>query len=591
MKLWSLLAVASVTITVSVAGAQQQNVLVSGIVASAATGQSLPYSTVSIAGVLQRFTSADGSFNFALPPGKYSYRVRQLGFSPLDTTIVVSPAANLRAMVFRLQPIAFRLDAVRTYATSCRSGFGGDLGVLVAELSKNAERERLLRSEYPFVYEMERKISYEGIGGTTVQSTDTLSYLSRIIEGYRPGKLVRLVDSTAPKGAREMRIPTLTDLADPVFISSHCFKWSGVESVGDARTYRIDFEPSKDIDATDVEGSAFIDSTSFLIRKAIFRLTKPQKLKPPVLGVEVTTLYREVFNGLALFEQIHAEQPLNFNARFKASRLEDQRLTAIKFYGRTPEDILIAEAPRPNRPVADSMARIAGVVVDSSGRPLSHATILTADNSASATSSDSGQFLIKGLRPGSEKFVVRALGFAPATFSTQLRAGRTRRLRVILSPTTVRLSTITVLDSISAPLLAQTGFFQRKQKAWGTFITPEDVRRRNPSYVSDMLRGVNGVEVVSRGAGQTAILSTRSMSISGRCAMNLFVDGTRQYLSGGMTIEDVVAGSEMAGMEVYASASEVPPEFIVSGSDCGAIVIWTKGFLSEEAPPDSTKHE
>src|SRR5206468_830248 len=117
--------------------------------------------------------------------------------------------------------------------------------------------------------------------------------------------------------------------------------------------------------------------------------------------------------------------------------------------------------------------------------------------------------------------------------------------------------------------------FERKNKAWGTFMTPEDVRRRNPSYVSDMLRNVSGIEVVSPRPGQSTIVSTRSMSMNGRCTMNVFVDGTRQYMSGGMTIEDVVAGPEMAAMEVYPSASEVPQEYIVNGSDCGAIVIWT----------------
>jgi hypothetical protein len=581
---------ACITLGSSAARAQQP-VIVGGIVVSSATDQSLPYSTVSITGGAQRFTGADGSFNFDLAPGQYSFRVRQLGYAPLDTTIRVAPGASLRALVFKLQPVAFRLDAIRTYATSCSSGFGGDLGVLVGELSKNAEREKLLRTEYPFVYELERKNSYQGIGGTTVQSVDTVRYLSKVIEGYAPGNLVRLVDSTAPGSAREMRIPTLTDLADPVFIGSHCFKVPGVETVDGARAYRIDFEPSREIKATDVEGSAFIDSSSFLIRKAIFRLTKPEKLKPPVLGLQVTTSYREVFNGLTLFEQIHSEQAINLYVRFKASQLQDQKLVAIKFYGRTPEDVFIAEAPKPVRQLVDSTARIAGLVVDSSGRRLRGAQILVADGSVRTTSSDSGQFLLRGLKPGKTEVLVRALGFGPAAFTMDLRAGRTRQVRVILTPATVQLSTIRIIDSLSAPALATTGFFDRKDHGWGTFITPQEIERRHPMYASDMLRMVNGVEVTSRAPGRSTVLSTRSMSMSGRCAMNVFVDGSRAYMSGGMTIEDVISGSELGAIEVYASASEVPPQFIVNGSDCGAIVIWTKGWLSAETESDSTKHE
>lgn len=585
MKLSHAVLVAACTLP-SFAEAQEQTVLVSGIVASE-TGQGLPYSTVSITGGVQRFTSADGSFSFMLPPGKFAFRVRQLGFAPLDTAITVSAGADLRTLVFKLQPVAFRLDAIRTYATSCRSGFRGDLGVLVAELSKNAEREKILRTDYPFIYEMERKSSLRGLGGTTLQSSDTARYLSQVVEGYVPGKLVRLVDSTDPKGAREMRIPTLTDLADPVFIASHCFRVPGVESVGDARAYRIDFEPSKDINAPDVEGSAFIDSSSFLIRKAIFRLTKPQKLYPPVFGLEVTTLYREIFSGVALFEQIHSEQPLNRSARFRATQLEDQKLVAVKFYGRTPEDVVIAEAPAVARPQRDSTARIGGVVVDSSGRPLAHASIIAVEGNARATSSDSGRFLIVGLKPGRTEFRVQVIGYGPATFATELRAGKTRQMKIILTPVNVQLATITVLDSLSDPLLAQTGFFTRRDKGLGgTFISPEEVEKRHPFDATDLLRMVNGVEIVG-GSREKSVISRRGAG----CEFNVFIDGQPVRLSGGMTLDDVISGREVGAVEVYPTELDTPAKFLLVGRRCGTLVFWTKGWLSPSSEPDSSGEE
>src|SRR5438094_8416488 len=86
--------------------AAQQTVIVGGTVVSASTGQSLPFSTVSIVGGAQRFTSLGGSFSFALTPGQYSFRIRQLGFAPLDTTVAVNPGANLRSLSFALKPAA-----------------------------------------------------------------------------------------------------------------------------------------------------------------------------------------------------------------------------------------------------------------------------------------------------------------------------------------------------------------------------------------------------------------------------------------------------------------------------------------------------
>jgi Carboxypeptidase regulatory-like domain len=111
----------------------QQTAIVGGVVVSATSGEVLPYSTVSIVGGAQRFTAADGSFSFALAPGQYSFRIRQLGYAPLDTLIPVNPGANLRALTFALKPAAYRLDIVRTYANSCS-------GAISAESSTSSSR-------------------------------------------------------------------------------------------------------------------------------------------------------------------------------------------------------------------------------------------------------------------------------------------------------------------------------------------------------------------------------------------------------------------------------------------------------------------
>jgi hypothetical protein len=571
----------------------QQTVVVAGIVISDVAGQGLPFSTVSIAGGPQRFTGADGSFAFELRPGTYSLRVRQLGFSPLDTVVTVSAGENLRGLLFTLRPIAVKLDTLRVYSKACRAG-GEDaqLSVLLDEVAKNADRERLLRTDYPFIYQIERRKGYKGLGGVSDQSADTLKYNSKLLVGYAPGNLVQRVDSTDPRSEREMRIPTLVDLADPAFIDSHCYRYRGVTDAGGARAYRIDFEPARDITTTDVAGSAFIDSSSFMIRKAVFRLTKPDKLKPPVYGLEVTTTYREIFKGLALFDSIHSEQPLN-KGRFTLVQVQDQKLTGIIFYGRTPEDVVIADAAiPPPKPAVDSTARLAGIVVDSTGRRLGRAEILVADGGARTMSSDSGQFLLKGLKPGKTSFVVRALGFAPATFSSDLRATRTKQVRVILSKVTVQLSTIVVETTVNDTLLANTGFYDRKRVGFGSFITPQQIQDRNPSVASDLLRAIRGVTIRQASGFGTVPYSTRSPGGLGpRCVMNVFIDGIMVSVDSNTPLEDAIQGSEIGAVEVYAGASETPPKFLGASNGCGSIVFWTKGYLSAATEPDSTKHE
>ena len=566
----------------------QQTVIVTGTVVSAVTGEALPYSTVGIGGGAQRFSGADGRFSFDLAPGEYSLRVRQLGFSPLDTVIRVGRGADIRGLVFRLQPIAFRLDAVRTYAKSCRtSAQAADLAVLLEELTKNADRERLLRTEYPFVYQLERQIGYRGIGGFTNRAADTLKYYSKVLPRYAPGNLVQRVDSTDPKSESEMRVPTLVDLADPSFINTHCYRFRGVTNADDARVYKIDFEPTSEISTTDVEGSAYIDTATYLIKKAVFRLTRPDKLKPPVLGLEVTTTYREIFKGLGLFDEIHSEQPLNKRGRLVVYQVQDQKLAGILFYGRTPESVVIPDVQLPPKPKIDSTARLAGVVVDSAGRRLSRAEILVADGGARTTSTDSGQFLLVGLKPAKTSFVVRTLGFAPATFTQDLRPGRTRRVRVVLTRVTVQLSTIVVEESASEPMLANAGYYDRKKGGFGTFITPEQIEARNATLTSDLLRGVRGVDIQQVTPFSTVPYSRRTPG----CVMNVFIDGIAVKVDKDNGLENVLPGSEVGAIEIYAGPSETPPKFLGASNGCGSIVIWTKSFTEREAASDSTKRE
>lgn len=593
----------------------QQGVVVGGVVVSSATGQSLPFATVSVANGIERFTSEDGSFSLSLDPGEHRLRIKQLGYSPLDTLIAVRRGVDLHALTFVLKPVAFTLSTIRTFASSCAAGENtGEISGILAELEKNAEREKLLRNDYPFLYDLERRTEVASRSGTMSVKTDTVRFVSTVNGTYRPGQLVRLVDSTAPNGLREMRIPELIDLADPAFLANHCFRYAGIERVDSAPAYRIDFKPSSDLNGPDVEGSAFIDSSSYMIRESIFRLTKPDKLRPPIIGIEVTTLYHQIFNGVALFGQINSAQPLTRNEMLHTTQTQNQRLIAVRFYGRTPEGIELTESPTTTAPAttpataptptpatpsqafnvattpaSDSTGILVGTVVDSAGHPLRGAEIRTTEGTARVASGDSGQFILRGLKPGRTNFVVHMLGYGPANFSAELASGRPHRVRIVLSSSVVQLKAVVVNES-GDPILAETGYYQRKKTGWGTFITPEEVARRNPDRATDMLRMVMGVDIRSSGRVGTLPYSTRSLSISGRCLMGVFIDGHQVSVGGGMTMEQVISGSEVGAMEVYPDAGQTPPEFLSLANSCGVIVIWTKGMLAAPTPADTTKH-
>ncbi|MDP9178405.1 MAG: carboxypeptidase-like regulatory domain-containing protein [Gemmatimonadota bacterium] len=317
-----------------VALAAQNSAVISGTVVGGVDQQPLRYSTVSLEGITQkRLTSPEGRFSFRVDTaGKYHLRIRQLGFAPLDTVIEFN-GTNL-ALTLVLRPVAFKLADVRTVGkTPCARQIDRDAfasGVL-EEVKKNAEREMVLRHQYPFRY------SLAVVRGAR---RDTVYFSSATNDRYQPGRLTRPSGRGNPNDM-EMRVPQLTDLADSVFLREHCFSYGGTHKLGKHSVFRLDFTPARSVRTPDVEGTISIDTADYTVKEAIFRMTNPELLNPPILGLEVRTTYKEIVPGLTLFDRVRSEQPLPIKGPFEASRLaiEEQQLIRLQFVRDTPSGI------------------------------------------------------------------------------------------------------------------------------------------------------------------------------------------------------------------------------------------------------------
>jgi len=318
-----------------------------GTVKAEATGQPLPYSTVTIDPIgLERFTDQVGVFVlYAVPPGKYKVRVRQLGYVPFDTTLTLSAEKN--NPVFSLTRVANTLADVQVSAPPrmCivpeENGFVADaeLATVLGEARKNAERERLLRRTYPFEFKLaQQHDTYDTRDSTHSVVYDTTAFRSDDDWRYRKGKVVSGDKNKVFGDVRVMRLPTLIDFADTRFLTAHCFKYAGMSEEDTVPTHRLDFAPLPEIVAPDVEGSIFIDSATYLIRRAEFRLTKGGSIKPAVLGMTVTTTYREVLPNVALFDEIKSVQPLPpaKSGEHPMEFRETQQLLSFRFLFRGP---------------------------------------------------------------------------------------------------------------------------------------------------------------------------------------------------------------------------------------------------------------
>ena len=331
---------------------QSQNVAppsgltISGVVLGA-TGSPLPFSTASLAGTdIERFSNENGEFVLGnVAPGVYHLRVRQLGFAAMDTVITVRAGASVTGLRIVLSPVAFKLATVTVRdRKSCVvpteiAVAGSDFETILIELRKNAERERLLGTTYPFEYFLAKSFDSDDSRVAPVQlGTDTVAYRSDQRPRYFPGGLVRPDETRRPPNNRMMVIPVLADIGDPEFLRTHCFTYDGPVKDEGIATYKIDFSPTRSVHAADVEGSAFLDRDSFVIRRAVFRLTRGGSLRPPVLELEVTTHYREIFPGVTVVRDVNAVQMVGGQFARPIKVREAQRLLTFHFLKGQPGD-------------------------------------------------------------------------------------------------------------------------------------------------------------------------------------------------------------------------------------------------------------
>ncbi len=109
----------------------------------------------------------------------------------------------------------------------------------------------------------------------------------------------------------------------------------------------------------------------------------------------------------------------------------------------------------------------------------------------------------------------------------------------------------------------------------GYFITRDDIRRRAPVVVSDMMRGIPAVRVVPTDGMRNAIVMARGVGGAGLgCRPTLFLNGMR--IAPGdddVDLDTFVRPNEIEGIAIYPSAAQTPAEY-QSRHACGTIVIW-----------------
>jgi hypothetical protein len=342
----TLLALVLCPLLTNAARAQGMGAIRGAVVASEA-GVPLSYGVVAIPALgVERFTDAAGVFTLRdVPAGRHALRVKRLGFLPLDTTVVVSAGETATVRV-ALARVPQRLATVHVRADrECRSpgppsrASAPAFADLFEQLAQNAERLRLVSEGYPFRYAVERTYARRLRDGTVIrEGGDTSVLASGDRTRYRPGGVVARERGGRPGSGWVVMIPTLLDFADSAFQYSHCFDFAAVEQVEGEALVRVDFRPARTIRAPDVEGSFYLDPTTYQIRRSAFRLTAVPRQVQGVTAVTVTTIFREVVPGVPLVADVVGEnaQRASRGVRAVVAMLEQHRLLCVHFLGERP---------------------------------------------------------------------------------------------------------------------------------------------------------------------------------------------------------------------------------------------------------------
>jgi hypothetical protein len=177
------------------------------------------------------------------------------------------------------------------------------------------------------------------------------------------------------------------------------------------------------------------------------------------------------------------------------------------------------------------------------------------------------------------ELVVRRLGFAPAKIPLELGSGELRDIRVLLSPVAMMMDSVAVTAEGPTVEKAFAGFEMRKSRGFGTFITRDQIEKKNPRVTTDLFRSVSGVKLL-RENGTPTVVSSRLGTMS-YCPVRYYVDGA-SYPLYGQSIDMMVQVADIGAIEIYPGGATVPPQFGGRESACGVVAIWTRQGVKKQ---------
>jgi hypothetical protein len=232
--------------------------------------------------------------------------------------------------------------------------------------------------------------------------------------------------------------------------------------------------------------------------------------------------------------------------------------------------------PPPAAPIA--RGTIDGVVSDTGLVPIQAAFVSILGTNVRVGTGPNGRFRITRIPAGQYLLIVKRVGYRPTSGVIDVTASDTLRLSYSLEK--LRPNELeTVVVTSNSPSSRMVGFEARRKLGVGEFMTADQIKARNSVFTTELMRNFKAVDVSPNHAN--AITTYYALSrreggnpTVGACPMQVYLD--QVPLPTPFNLDLLPPPRDVAGIEVYAGAASIPPEFNGYNRGCGVILVWTK---------------
>jgi hypothetical protein len=207
---------------------------------------------------------------------------------------------------------------------------------------------------------------------------------------------------------------------------------------------------------------------------------------------------------------------------------------------------------------------ITGVLTGAAGAPFRDARVILSDSVETRSGAD-GHFTLRDVPAGTRQLDITAIGMAPIGLVVDVLPNDTAHV-------STEIKKVATLDPVKVKGVARlTAFYAdleaRRKSGFG--YVHDSTQIGKAGTIATVFTDFPSAQVV-RGRGSNFVVTFPAGSR--RCTALVWIDGRRadfQMLA-------AFYPDDIALVEVYPERTAVPLQFVVSGTSCGAIVVWTK---------------